>query len=120
VTKVGDVLMCDVCNERASVGVAAVPGVPISCAYCAECLGKNAHPLYVVIGNTALVGGYEHAADWWQYMVDCTLGHLGKTREWFDAEVAESIRVMEEEERNMPPSDVVLPSDFFEDDGGNS
>lgn len=93
--------LCDVCNERPFVGVAAVPGVPMSCGYCKECLQANAHPLFVVIGNTALVGGYDNAADWWQYMVDCTLQHLGKTREWFDAEVAESIRSMEEEEMTM-------------------
>jgi hypothetical protein len=95
--KVGDVLRCDVCNERASVGVAAVPGVPMSCAYCKECLQANAHPIYVVIGNTALVGGYDNAADWWQHIVDCTLQHLGKTREWFDAQVAENLHLMDEE-----------------------
>jgi hypothetical protein len=62
--KIEKELICDVCRERPSVGVAAVPGVPMSCAYCKECLQANAHPLYVVIGNTALVGGYDQAADW--------------------------------------------------------
>lgn len=94
---VEETLICDVCQKEPAVGVAAVPGVPMSCAYCKTCLGANAHPLFVVIGNTALVGGYDNAADWWQYMVDCTLEHLGKTREWFDAQVAESLHRMDEE-----------------------
>lgn len=84
-------LICDVCGERQAVGVAAVPGVPISVAYCKLCLQANAHPLYVLIGNTALCGGFDQCADWWQGMVESTLQHLGKTREWFDVEVLESM-----------------------------
>lgn len=84
-------LQCNVCEERTAVGVAAVPGIPMSCAYCRECLVANAHPLGIVIANTACCGGYDRCSDWWQHMVDCTLAHLGKTREWFDVQVLEQM-----------------------------
>lgn len=83
-------IKCDVCNNEPSVGVAAVPGVPISVAYGAKCLAADAHPYGIMVANTAMAGGdLGRTTGWWQEMVENTLRHLGKTREEFDADVAE-------------------------------
>jgi hypothetical protein len=82
-------LTCQVCGEEPAVGVVAMPGVPISFAYGRNCLSANAHPYDIVVANTADVDGYDNSADWWKQIVDDTLAHLGKTREQFDADVAE-------------------------------
>jgi hypothetical protein len=82
---------CEVCNDRESVGVCCVPGVPISCAYCKECLQNNSHPIGILIANTASLGGLDQAADWWKEMVSDSLQFQNKTLEWFNAEVSEAI-----------------------------
>lgn len=92
---------CDVCGKEEMVGVAAVPGVPMSVAYGRECLSANAHPVWVLAANTAMVGGYEHAAEWWQEMIDDTLKHLDVSREEFDGMVAQDIEHMREYEKEM-------------------
>jgi hypothetical protein len=82
-------MSCEVCNDEPVAGVACVPGVPMSVAYGRKCLDANAHPMWVLAANTAMVGGYDEAADWWKAMVDDTLKHLGITRAEFDRLVAE-------------------------------
>lgn len=82
---------CDVCGAVEVVEVAAMPGVPISVAYCHTCLHSGAQPLKIVITNTALVGGYEEAADWWQDIVDVTLDYLKYPRDLFHARVQAEI-----------------------------
>lgn len=77
-------LLCDVCGQRPVAGVYAMPGVPISFAYCQGCLDASAHPLWAVVANTALCGGYDETAGWWQQLVDDTLAHLGVDRDEFD------------------------------------
>ncbi len=97
-------MTCEVCEKNPEVGVACVPGVPYSAAYCHECLKANAHPYWVIVGNTcAVLDGYPngdeeaaqtwrtHTAEWWQEMVDDTLKHLGKTEDQFKADVKESL-----------------------------
>ena len=88
-------LTCDVCNTNTAIGVCCVPGVPISCAYCAECLQADSHPMPVLIANTTCIGGLKYAAEWWKEMVEHSLRHQGKTIEWFNQEVEESIKSME-------------------------
>ena len=78
---------CDTCGKTGIVGVAAMPGVPVSFAYCRECLTANAHPYFAVVGNTASCGGYEHTNDEWKDIVHCTLKHLNKSMEEFIADV---------------------------------
>jgi hypothetical protein len=92
---------CDVCGEREATGVGAMPGVPISFAYCKDCLRANAHPYAIVVANTAMLGGMAEAAPWWQQLVDDTLAHLRKSRERFDGDVAAEIAIMAEEERRV-------------------
>jgi hypothetical protein len=88
---------CDVCRKEPAVGVAAVPAVPISVAYGRACLQANAHPYFVIVANTANIGGLDQAADFWVAMVEDTLKHLEIPREKFDADVEQAIR--EEMER---------------------
>ena len=89
---------CDVCNDEPVVGVACVPGMPVSVAYGRKCLDANAHPYGLVVANTACCGGLEHTADWWQQIVKDTLSHLGKSLEQFNADVAKDIKEFEEQE----------------------
>ena len=86
---------CEVCNVRDSVAVASVPGVPYSAAYCVECAAVGAVPWWIAVGNTAVMGGYENAYEYWQEIVDVTIAHLGRTREEFDKEVAADIEAMD-------------------------
>jgi hypothetical protein len=95
-------LTCDVCEQEPAVGVCCVPGVPISMAYGAHCLAANAHPLGILVANTACCGGdLDHLADWWQEMVTDTLAYLGKTKEWFEAEVTRVMAEMAEAEAEL-------------------
>lgn len=85
-----DTLICEVCDEREAIGVAAVPGVPYSAAFCQECLTAGALPYWIAVSNTALAGGdlgLAGTVDWWQEVVGDTLKWLGKTREQFDIDV---------------------------------
>jgi hypothetical protein len=88
---------CDVCRDEPAVGVACVPGMPVSVAYGRKCLEANAHPYGLMVANTALIGKYADTAPWWQEMVTATLTHLGKSREEFDAAVAEQAAEFEKE-----------------------
>lgn len=96
-TKQASTSTCDVCGKEPAVGVAAVPGVPISMAYGRDCLEANAHPYGILVANTALVGGLDRAGDWWIEMVDATLLHLHKTRVDFDRDVRQVMRDMDED-----------------------
>src|SRR5262245_35013928 len=45
-----DNLPCGICNGESGgnfIGVASVPGAPLSVAWCSECLSRNAAPSYV-------------------------------------------------------------------------
>lgn len=85
-------LTCDVCQSEPARGVCSVPGVPVSMAYGDECLRANAHPWFILVGETATMGGLDGVAEWWIHMVEDTITHLGAeyTRERFDREVAEA------------------------------
>jgi len=81
--------LCEVCNKREAIGVACVPGVPYSAAYCAECAKAGAEPLDILIANTAACGGLLHTAQWWKDTVQDTLNYLGKDITWFEERVEE-------------------------------
>lgn len=95
-TSLPDALTCDVCEAEPAVGVAAVPGVPMSMAYGRKCLDANAHPRFILVANTAQIGGLEHAAEWWKKMVEDTIVHLNLDRDEFDKDVAEAIKEFDE------------------------
>lgn len=94
---------CEVCNDPTDpyVGVASIPGIPMSVAWGRRCLDAGVIPLWVAVTNTALVGGYDHSAEWWTDLVDITLEYFGKDREWFDAEVQRQLDEEYEYFRNL-------------------
>jgi hypothetical protein len=78
---------CETCGGGNVVGVASVPGIPYSAAYCRACLEANAHPWFILVGTTAACGGLEKMHDAWLEMVEDTCLRLGKMRAQFDADV---------------------------------
>lgn len=82
---------CDVCGNEPSVGVAAIPGMPVSVAYGKSCLRANAHPWDLLVANTAMCGGFAQTAEWWQEMVLSTCNHLGRPLSEFEADVRTEI-----------------------------
>ena len=93
-------LTCQVCDKNKAVGVCCIPSVPVTVAYCSECLQANAHPWFILISNTACCGGLEHMADFWRKMVTDTCKHLNKTLDEFNADVVKDIKNLEEYEPN--------------------
>lgn len=87
---------CDCCGVEPSVGVAAIPGVPMSIAWGRNCLDANVVPWWVAVTNTAIIGGRAEAADWWVALLDNTIPYFNRTTEQFDAEVALAIEDMKE------------------------
>lgn len=87
----GEYVKCETCETTNAIGVASVPGIPYSAAYCASCLKANAHPWWLVVGNTADIGGLDDAADWWVEVVEDTCRHLGRSMSEFNSAVAMAI-----------------------------
>ena len=86
-------MVCDVCNVHQAIGVAAVPCVPMSAAYCITCLAVGADPYWALVANTTCCGGLEHTHADWQGMVTRTCAYLGIPLEQFHREVAEAITI---------------------------
>lgn len=58
---------CEVCEQNNSVGVAAVPGAPVSVAWCKTCLEEGAYgPIWVAKSTILTIGGLENAEDWFK------------------------------------------------------
>lgn len=87
-------LICEVCNKEKAVGVACVPMVPMSVAYCKSCLKANAHPWWILIANTVCIGGLNNANLCWQEMVKDTCNHLSKSIEEFNQAVKTELEQM--------------------------
>jgi len=83
------ITQCEVCHKADAVGVGALPGVPLSVAFCQRCLSANVCPWWVAVAQTALIGGLDHARPEWIEMVENTIEHLGMTRIEFDKAVTE-------------------------------
>ena len=84
-------MKCNVCNNEESVGVACVPGVPMSVSYGRKCLEANAHPWGVLVANTACIGNYDECAEWWQQMILDTCKHLIRTLDEFKKDVEQAL-----------------------------
>lgn len=79
---------CEVCGAIVECEVVCVPGVPISCRYCRECLEADAHPWGILVANTVCAGGdLDAMIDEWKEMVENTCKRLGKTLDDFKSEV---------------------------------
>lgn len=90
-------LVCDVCNKEKAIGVACIPMVPMSVAYCRKCLEANAHPWWALVANTICINGLENANDEWKQMVYDTCKYLNRTLEEFNKEVKQGIEDMRKE-----------------------
>lgn len=87
-------MICEVCREEPSVGVFAIPYVPMSVRYGEKCLNANAHPWEILVANTACIGGRINSNEEWQKMIVCTCDHLNRTLQEFDLCVDISIKEM--------------------------
>jgi hypothetical protein len=68
-------LICEVCNSEPAVGVACVPGIPMSVAYGNNCLREGADPLWALRANVACCGG-----------VDCIVPEYLESRTYLNGE----------------------------------
>jgi hypothetical protein len=50
---------CAVCQNELAVGVACIPGIPMSVAYGRTCLEAGAHPSWALRANVACCGGVD-------------------------------------------------------------
>lgn len=89
--------LCEVCGLHPAIGVACVPGLPVSAAYCTRCVQANAHPWGYLVANTAIAGGLHHTAPYWREMVENTCTHLGKTMVQFNDDVTATINDLPKE-----------------------
>jgi hypothetical protein len=97
----GEWVKCETCERNNAIGVASVPGIPYSAAYCDECIKANAHPWWLLVANQCAIGEpLGDTAPWWQEIVLGTCEHLGRTVEEFKNEVAQTI----EDDPELGPS----------------
>ena len=82
-----DKLICEVCNKNEAIGVACVPMVPISVAYCTKCLEANAHPWDILVSITASCCGLKNCGEEWKFMVEDTCRYLHRSLLRFKLEV---------------------------------
>lgn len=97
-------LICEVCLQNEAIGVASVPGIPYSAAYCTECLKANAHPWRILVAEVSCLGGLEYATEWFKLMVEGTCKRLGKTIEEFTRDVEEANRLFDQYMEQHPES----------------
>lgn len=89
--------ICGCCEqEKPIVGVASVPGVPLSIAWCSDCLKSGAIPYDVAVANTACCGGLDQCNEAWRAIVDATLHYFKKSLDEFTADVQADIKAMQE------------------------
>jgi hypothetical protein len=49
--------ICEVCGNEPGLGVACIPGMPMSVAYGRTCLENNAHPSWAMRAQVEMAGG---------------------------------------------------------------
>lgn len=114
VTRTPPLGLCDCCGDEPAVGVACVPGMPVSIAWGRKCLEAEVAPYGLVVANTAMIGGVKDAAPWWREMVERTLAYFKKTELEFETDVKAAIAEMpaedpQEAEAAAPVDEVELP-----------
>lgn len=90
--------LCECCNKKKEilVGVASIPFVPISIAWCSECLQSGAIPYWACVANTAACGGLEPTNEEWQGLVELSLKYHNKSLKDFNDDVNKAIKELEE------------------------
>lgn len=83
---------CGCCDkDKEIVGVACIPGMPMSIAWCVDCLRSGAIPYGAAVTNTAMCGGLDKTNKEWQALVAVTLDYFDKTPTQFNEDVAKEM-----------------------------
>lgn len=89
--------ICEVCDERETVHVLSVPGLPYSAGYCEECAKSGANPYWCMVTVAAMCEGIEHVSAEYLSIIEVTLKYLDKTWEEFNEAVEVDIKGMADE-----------------------
>jgi hypothetical protein len=107
-------LTCDICNNDSGgtfAGVAAVPGAPVSIAWCSECLARDTAPTWVFEHDFIFVAGGDATRlnDWARQRVTWADGRYMPFDEYVTRITPEMIatqqREFEERLRAAPPDE---------------
>lgn len=83
---------CGCCDkEKDIIGVACIPFMPMSIAWCQDCLEAGAIPYNMAVWNTSMIGSYDLSNEGWKEIVDKTILYFNKSKEQFDADVAKEL-----------------------------
>lgn len=83
--------LCECCGKKGPlVGVASIPFIPMSIAWCQSCLHAGVLPYWAAVANTASVGGIEQTNEGWQNLVEITLEYFGKSKAEFLLDVTKA------------------------------
>jgi hypothetical protein len=93
--------LCECCDKNPSVAVASVAGMPMSIAWCRDCLEAGVSPYWALVANAISIDGMDHAADWFIAEVEHSLKYFKKTWAQFNEEVARGIKEMDEDLERM-------------------
>lgn len=89
---------CECCKLEPSIGVACIPGMPISIAWGKKCLEAQIIPYWAAVANTAMCGGLAETGDGWQELVFATLEYFKTDYMTFSLDVAWDIQEMMKQE----------------------
>jgi hypothetical protein len=92
-------LTCEVCKQEAGVGVACIPGIPMSVPFGRACLIQRASPYWAIRANIACCGGPDQVHP--DYLESMTYVD-GK---YMPIKAALALYPMTREEINFGPSD---------------
>lgn len=94
-------MTCQCCNDEPSVGVAAIPGIPVSISWGRKCLEAGVIPYHFLVINTALAGGVDHIAPWWGEVIHNTITYFNVPWMEFISDVETEIEKQEADEREL-------------------
>lgn len=89
-------LVCECCNIHQAIGVASIPYLPVSVAFCIPCLKADNYPYWSIVANTACIGGRQQSSTVWQQMIQSTCQYQDVSMEQFDKDVQQAIAQMEQ------------------------
>ena len=70
-------LICQCCNREPAVGVASIPGVPMSIAWCQACIRAEVVPVWVCEFWRDMADGQRNAlAPWAHELINSTLAYF--------------------------------------------
>lgn len=85
---------CQCCNKNVSVGFASVPGMPVSIAWCQECVDAGVTPYGILVFNVGMAGKIQSRddivatfEDWYVDEIDRTLSYFDVSFEQFVSDI---------------------------------